>query len=135
MRRIIPARTLLIACTSCSFGFGYDTQFGARSATFTETATGNGVPISDMPQLGEWVVGSDGSYGWRMATSAPRATFDRVSDSVVHACKSMGRASLETRANCSGVTVIVRQDDLNVYRVCDRQTDVMKCVATWSTIP
>jgi hypothetical protein len=127
-----------LLCASCRVGTGvtYDTQTGGRSHTYEQSGTQRRPPAAEQPRVGEWVKGSDGSFGWRTATHAARAMFERVSDGVAKQCTVESRNQLETRADCNGVRIIVRRDDTNLYRrVCDSAVDVAHCITTWRGIP
>src|SRR5438132_108282 len=113
-----------VMCSGCvGFGVSYSTRVPAHEATFGQTGTENNPPVPSSPELGEWVQGSDGSMGWRTATHAARAMFDRVSDSIAQVCTIESRSDIETRANCTGVHVLVRHDGTNLYRVCEKGTE------------
>jgi hypothetical protein len=84
--------------------------------------------------LGEWVEGNDGTIGWRTATKGARAMFQRVSESVAKQCTVEAKGEAETRATCNGITVFVRHDATDLYRVCAKGTAPDQCQSAWSSI-
>jgi hypothetical protein len=93
------------------------------------------VPEDPTPSLGEWVHGTDGTFGWRSTHDDVDGIFRQATEKAVnHHCRLDAYVDNEMRGECDGIRVLVRHDTEHVYRLCEAGTDVPACVSTWSLI-
>ncbi len=85
--------------------------------------------------LGEWVEGTDGTFGWRSGEGDADGIFQLATEKAVnHRCRIDVFMENEMRGVCQGVRILVRHDTTHVYRLCEPGTEVPECVATWGAI-
>jgi hypothetical protein len=87
-------------------------------------------PVS--PIVGEGVLGSDGSYGWR--SREPPDLQAELARARAAGCAVQVTGAQEWRGTCSGVNVLARGDASSLYRLCTLGTDRTRCAEAWQAI-
>jgi hypothetical protein len=87
-------------------------------------------PVS--PIVGEGVLGSDGSFGWRSEEVPDLQAELRRAQAAGCSVEIVGPS--EWRGACSGVRVLARADATGLYRLCALGTDRGRCAEAWQAI-
>lgn len=122
------------------YGGGYYGHSGFYSGGVSSSSYGRSGVVYNAPAVAtrpvvQEVAGSDGTFGWRSGTTNPDNELRRLTESMVRAgCTVQTSNKNESRAQCNGVSTLVRIDSGDAYRLCVAGTDRNVCASTWTKI-